>query len=155
MRRAPGEGGLAGAGTPRSEAPAPGRDGSSRWIPAGAIFAFLGVTAGAFGAHALRARVPAEQLAVFETGVRYQLVHALALVLLGLGEARWRGRAVTAAGFAFSAGILLFSGSLYALALTGARGWGAVTPFGGLGFLVGWAAFAAASITRRARREAG
>ncbi len=104
----------------------------------GALSAFVAVAAGAFGAHALRARLAPDLLAVFETGARYQLFHALALLVVGLMLERARSRALNAAGGLFVAGTVLFSGSLYALALTGARAWGAVTPLGGLGFLAGW-----------------
>ena len=109
----------------------------------GAVFGFLGVAAGAFGAHALRGRLSPEFLQVFETGARYQLIHALALVLVALVAERRPGRLAAAAGWLFTAGIVLFSGSLYALALTGTRAWGAVTPLGGLCFLAGWALLAA------------
>lgn len=115
----------------------------------GAIAALLGVAAGAFGAHALRGRLGPDLLAVFETGARYQLVHALALVLVGLALEQRASRALAAAGALFAAGIVLFSGSLYALALTGTRAWGAVTPLGGLCFLTGWALAAAAWWPRR------
>ena len=114
----------------------------------GAAFGFLGVAAGAFGAHALRGRLSAEMLQVFETGARYQILHALALVGVALAAARNPGAALTLAGWMFGAGIVLFSGSLYALALSGTRAWGAVTPFGGLCFLAGWAALAVAFARR-------
>ena len=110
----------------------------------GGIFAFIAVAAGAFGAHALRSRLPADLLAVFETGARYQMYHALALlaVALAAAHARTRSEALRAAGWLFTTGILVFSGSLYLLALTGVRAWGAVTPIGGLCFLAGWVALA-------------
>jgi uncharacterized membrane protein YgdD (TMEM256/DUF423 family) len=104
----------------------------------GAIFALVGVALGAFGAHALRASVDAADLAIFETGIRYQLVHALALLAVAWTTTRWPGPALVASGWAFVVGIVVFSGSLYALVLSGARGWGAVTPVGGLSFLLGW-----------------
>lgn len=113
-----------------------------RFAIAGAVFALLAVAAGAFGAHALRARLGPELLAVFETGARYQMYHALALFAAAAVLERWPARAGVAAGIAFTAGILLFSGSLYLLALTGIRWLGAVTPFGGLAFLTGWACLA-------------
>ncbi|HYJ79903.1 MAG TPA: DUF423 domain-containing protein [Longimicrobiaceae bacterium] len=113
------------------------------WI-LGCTFAALGVAAGAFGAHALRARLPADLLAVFETAARYQLYHALALLAVALAAARWPAGGWAAAGWLFTAGIVVFSGSLYLLALTGTRWLGAVTPFGGLCFLAGWAALAVA-----------
>ncbi len=110
----------------------------------GAVAAFLAVTLGAFGAHGLRGRLSPEMLAVFETGVRYHLYHALILVALVMG--RMSGRLIQTAGWSFVAGIVLFSGSLYALALSGVTILGAVTPIGGLAFLVGWACLAFAAI---------
>jgi uncharacterized membrane protein YgdD (TMEM256/DUF423 family) len=109
----------------------------------GALFAFAAVALGAFGAHALKARFTADALAVWQTAVLYHGWHALALVAVGLAMLQ-RG---SVPGFAwaawlFAAGIVLFSGSLYALALTGVRGLGAVTPAGGLALLAGWLAFA-------------
>jgi uncharacterized membrane protein YgdD (TMEM256/DUF423 family) len=104
----------------------------------GAVAAFLGVALGAFGAHGLRARISPEMLAVFETGVRYQMYHALALVLTSVLMNRMGGWLVVTAGWCFIAGIALFSGSLYALALTGVTVLGAITPLGGLAFLAGW-----------------
>jgi len=100
------------------------------------IFGLTGVALGAFGAHALKARLGPELLEVFRTGVFYQLVHAVAL--LAVAGIRDRLRAPRATTWLFSAGIVIFSGSLYALALSGIRGWGAVTPLGGLAFLAGW-----------------
>ncbi len=107
-------------------------------LVAGAISAFVGVAAGAFGAHGLHGRISPDLLEVFDTGVRYQMLHALALVALAALAGRWPGGAWGAAGWLFVAGTVLFSGSLYALALTGIRWLGAVTPFGGVAFLVGW-----------------
>jgi uncharacterized membrane protein YgdD (TMEM256/DUF423 family) len=100
------------------------------FIRIGAIAGFLGVGLGAFGAHGL--------LAVFETGVRYQLVHALALLVVGVLIGRRSTKILAAAGWCFAAGIILFCGSLYVLALTGTTAAGIVTPFGGLLFLAGW-----------------
>jgi uncharacterized membrane protein YgdD (TMEM256/DUF423 family) len=111
----------------------------------GAIFGFLGVGLGAFGAHGLRGRLSPEMLAVFETGVRYQMYHALALILTAIAMARFSGWLVPTAGWCFVAGILLFSGSLYALALSGVTVLGAITPLGGLAFLAGWAFLAVAA----------
>jgi uncharacterized membrane protein YgdD (TMEM256/DUF423 family) len=108
----------------------------------GAVLGALGVTAGAFGAHGLKARLTPEMLAVFETGVRYQLIHALALLAVAWAGARWSSPAISVAGWLFVVGIFLFSGSLYALCLTGIRGLGAVTPFGGVAFIAGWLALA-------------
>jgi uncharacterized membrane protein YgdD (TMEM256/DUF423 family) len=112
----------------------------------GAGAGFLGVAFGAFGAHALQGRLPSGMLAVFDTGVRYQLVHALALVAVDLLAARRESRLVAAAGWCFTGGIVLFSGSLYLLALTDTTSFGLITPFGGLLLLAGWAClvFAAA-----------
>ena len=111
----------------------------------GALFGGLGVAAGAFGAHALRARLDPRMLEVFETAVRYQMFHALALFAAAWLWQQTSTTAAQVAGWAFVAGILLFSGSLYALALTGVRGLGAITPIGGVAFLVGWAALALAA----------
>lgn len=104
----------------------------------GALSAFLGVAFGAFGAHSLRGRMSPEMLAVFETGVRYQMYHALAILLVGLMMGPMGGALIRTAGFAFTIGIVLFSGSLYLLALTGTTMFGAITPIGGLAFLIGW-----------------
>jgi uncharacterized membrane protein YgdD (TMEM256/DUF423 family) len=113
-----------------------------------ALFGFAGVAGGAFGAHALRARVPAERLASFETGARYLLYGALAL--LGVEWFRAAGPDQVAeswAGVCFAAGTILFSGSLVALALTGRRRWGAVTPVGGVLLLAGWVLLGVAALT--------
>ena len=104
----------------------------------GSLSGFLAVGLGAFASHALKSRLDADLLAVFETGVRYQMYHALALLAVGWACTRWPGPAVTASGWLFVAGTLLFSASLYAIALTGARWLGMITPFGGLAFLAGW-----------------
>ncbi len=109
----------------------------------GAAMGFIGVGLGAFGAHALKGQLSPEMLAVFETGVRYQMYHALALLATAALMTRSKGRSLPIAGWSFTAGILLFSGSLYALVLTGVTILGAVTPFGGLAFLIGWAGLAA------------
>jgi uncharacterized membrane protein YgdD (TMEM256/DUF423 family) len=104
----------------------------------GSASALLGVAAGAFGAHGLRARLSPDLLAVFETGARYQMYHALGLLGVGWAVTRWPGPWPVRAGWLFLLGTLLFSGSLYALALTGVRWLGAITPFGGVAFLAGW-----------------
>jgi uncharacterized membrane protein YgdD (TMEM256/DUF423 family) len=104
----------------------------------GAVLGALGVAAGAFGAHALKGRLTPEMLAVFETGVRYQLVHALGLLAVGWAASRWASGAVRAAGWLFVVGVFLFSGSLYVLCLTGVRALGAITPIGGVAFIAGW-----------------
>jgi len=107
---------------------------------AGAVFALIAVALGAFGAHALETRVEPRDLEIWETAVRYQMWHALALVLLASLQSRWPGGGADVAGWAWIVGILVFSGSLYALVGTGIRGLGAITPIGGLALLVGWAA---------------
>ncbi len=117
------------------------------FVTLGAASAFISVAAGAFGAHALRARLAPDLLAVFETGARYQMFHALAMVAAAWAVGRFPGGAAAAAGWLFLAGTVLFSGSLYALALTGVRALGAVTPLGGVAFLAGWAALAWAAAT--------
>jgi uncharacterized membrane protein YgdD (TMEM256/DUF423 family) len=111
----------------------------------GALMGFVGVGLGAFGAHALKGRLSPDMLAIFETGVRYQMYHALALLALAAMMTRLEGRAVVVAGWSFTAGILIFSGSLYALALTGVTVLGAITPIGGVAFLAGWIALAIAA----------
>lgn len=115
------------------------------WLVLGAINAFLSVSAGAFGAHALRTRLPPNLLEVFETGARYQMYHALGLLAVGLLAHLRPSGTVDAAGWALLTGIVLFSGSLYALALSGVRGLGAITPLGGVAFLAGWVLFALAA----------
>jgi uncharacterized membrane protein YgdD (TMEM256/DUF423 family) len=111
----------------------------------GAGSAFLAVAAGAFGAHALRARLAPDLLAVFETAARYQMYHALGLVAVAWAASRWPGVLPQWAGWLFVAGTVLFSGSLYALALSGVRWLGAVTPLGGVAFLAGWTCLAVAA----------
>ena len=109
----------------------------------GAVLGFLGVAFGAFGAHALRNRLSPEMLAVFETAVRYQMYHAFAVLIVSAAIGHiGTARLLVIAGWSFFAGILLFSGSLYALALTGVGILGAITPVGGVLFLIGWACLA-------------
>jgi len=103
-----------------------------------ALFGFTGVGLGAFAAHGLQGQLSAEYLAVFHTAVHYQMLHALALLALAGLWQRLGGRLLVAAGLCFCAGILLFSGSLYALTLTGIRALGMITPVGGLTLLAGW-----------------
>jgi uncharacterized membrane protein YgdD (TMEM256/DUF423 family) len=105
---------------------------------AGALAALLAVALGAFGAHALRSRLTPADLDIFETGVRYQMYHALALFGVAWASSRWPGGVTHAAGWAFLVGILIFSGSLYLLVVLGQRWLGAVTPLGGVAFLLGW-----------------
>ena len=104
----------------------------------GAVVGFIGVGLGAFGAHGLRGRLSPESLNVFETGVRYQMYHAFAILIVAIALARFDGWILRTAGWLFTLGIVLFSGSLYLLALTGTTMFGAITPIGGLAFLVGW-----------------
>ncbi len=108
------------------------------FVVLGAINAFIAVAAGAFGAHGLKARLPADLLVTFETGARYHLFHALGLVAVGIVAHLRPQPLIHWAGWAMFAGIVLFSGSLYVLALSGVRWLGAITPLGGLGFLTGW-----------------
>src|SRR5438105_6972913 len=115
------------------------------FLLAGAVAAFVAVGFGAFGAHGLRGRLSPDMLAVFETGVRYQVYHALALLATAAVLPRVDGRAVVIAGWSFATGIVLFSGSLYALALSGVTLLGAVTPLGGVAFLIGWVSLAVAA----------
>ena len=118
-------------------------------FPLAGLFGFLSVAFGAFGAHALKDRLEPAMLQVFQTGVLYQMFHALALLAVGLlfrfqdsGMIVGNARMFTVSAVCFTAGIVLFSGSLYTLALTGIRAFGAITPIGGVLFLVGWAALA-------------
>lgn len=111
----------------------------------GALNAFLAVALGAFAAHGLAARVPSEDLAIFETGARYHMYHALALFAVAWVISEGAGSLAQAAGWAFLAGMLLFSGSLYVLGITGSRALVMVTPVGGMAFLLGWALLAVAA----------
>ena len=105
-------------------------------------FAFTAVAAGAFGAHALKERLSSESLGIFETGARYQMYHALALFVVAWAGTRWEAGQFAWSGWLFVAGIVIFSGSLYLLALTGTRWLGAITPIGGACFLAGWISLA-------------
>lgn len=121
----------------------------------GALVAFLAVALGAFGAHALKDRLAPDMTAIWQTAVQYHGWHALALLAAGLVLLqRPDATAIAIAGWLFLAGVVLFSGSLYALALTGVRGFGAVTPVGGVALLAGWAAFAWGAWTAFASRAA-
>ena len=115
------------------------------FVTLGAASGFVAVAAGAFGAHALRARLAPDLLPVFETAARYQMYHALALLGVAWVAARWPGPLPQWAGWLFLVGTLLFSGSLYALALSGVRWLGAITPLGGAAFLAGWICLALAA----------
>ena len=111
----------------------------------GALAGLTAVGLGAFAAHGLRTRLSPDMVAIFETGVRYHMYHALALFLTSLLMGRLSQTLAIAAGWCFVAGIILFSGSLYLLALTGVTVLGAVTPVGGVAFLLGWGCLAAAA----------
>ena len=108
------------------------------WIGLGAVFGLLSVVVGALGAHALRDALDPGSLNTLQTAARFQMYHALALVLTGLLVDRWPSRMLVAAGWLFTAGVVLFCGSLYILALTGIGVFGAVAPVGGLGLIGGW-----------------
>ncbi len=105
---------------------------------AGSIFGFLGVALGAFAAHGLKAYMDAHLLVTFETGVRYQMYHTFALLVVALAYAKWPRKGLIASGWLFITGIILFSGSLYVLSLSGMRSFGMITPLGGIAFLAGW-----------------
>src|SRR3990172_8824078 len=108
------------------------------WVRLGAVLMLVGVALGAFGAHALRGRLAPDMLQIFETGVRYHFYHSLALFPVGWLAETHPSYWIAGAGIAFTMGVFVFSGSLYALSLSGVKGWGAVTPVGGLAFLIGW-----------------
>ncbi|HNR29753.1 MAG TPA: DUF423 domain-containing protein [Candidatus Hydrogenedentes bacterium] len=123
----------------------------SLYLRIASVLGGLAVALGAFGAHGLKQRLPEEMLQIFEVGVRYQFYHALAMLAIAVVATRlWESRLTSAACAAWTLGVILFSGSLYLLALTGARWIGAITPFGGMAFIVGWAMlfFAAAATLR-------
>ncbi len=115
----------------------------------GSCSGFLAVVLGAFGAHGLKDRLGPDMLAIFEAGVRFQMYHALALLAVAWAHTRWRSTVLTAGGWLFVAGTIIFSGSLYLLSLTGARWLGAITPLGGLAFMAGWLCLAGAVWTGR------
>jgi uncharacterized membrane protein YgdD (TMEM256/DUF423 family) len=108
----------------------------------GSVFALLGVAAGAFAAHALKGHLTPHQLDIWETGARYHLYQSLGLLAVAWAATRWPGTPVNLAGWLFVSGVLLFSGSLYLLAVTDVKALGAITPLGGLCFLMGWASLA-------------
>lgn len=112
----------------------------------GSAYGLLGVVLGAFGAHALKARLTPDLLAVWKTAVEYQFYHAFALLLVGFWLRAQAHPALNVAGVCFTLGVILFSGSLYALVLSGVRGLGAVTPLGGLLFIIGWIALGLAAL---------
>jgi uncharacterized membrane protein YgdD (TMEM256/DUF423 family) len=102
------------------------------------LFGFLGVALGAFAAHGLKSQLDANLLVTFETGVRYQMYHAFALIAVAMAYTKWPTKGLIISGWMFIVGIILFSGSLYVLSLSGIRSLGMITPFGGLAFLIGW-----------------
>ena len=104
----------------------------------GSGFALIAVVTGAFAAHALKSRLSPEMFQVFEVAVRYQMYHALGLIAVAWASTQWSSQLVTASGWLFVAGIVIFSGSLYILSLTGVRWLGAITPIGGAAFIIGW-----------------
>lgn len=108
------------------------------WVFLGTIFGFFSVAIGAFGAHGLKSKVSTDLMNTFETGVRYQMYHALALILLGLIANFFPSALLDWSGWFLVAGIVVFSGSLYLLVITGANAFGAITPFGGLCLMAGW-----------------
>lgn len=112
----------------------------------GAVLAFVAVAAGAFGAHLLEARLSPDRLDTFQLGARYQMYHALALLAVAWAATRWPGPATHWAGWLFVFGVVVFSGSLYALGLGAPRWFGAITPIGGLSFLAGWLLLAWAAL---------
>jgi uncharacterized membrane protein YgdD (TMEM256/DUF423 family) len=118
------------------------------FLAIGCVSAVVAVVLGAFGAHGLRARLVPDMLSTFEIGVRYQMYHALALLAVGILLPRSPSPALAVAGWLFVAGTVVFSGSLYVLAVTGQRWLGAVTPLGGAAFIAGWLVLAWAVSTR-------
>jgi uncharacterized membrane protein YgdD (TMEM256/DUF423 family) len=119
---------------------------SQIFIVASSLLGFIGVALGAFGAHALKQKLSPEMLAIFETGARYHLIHAAVLLGIGILARQMDVTALKISGFAMIFGIIVFSGSLYALAISGVRVLGAITPIGGLGLLVGWGALALSAL---------
>ncbi|MDO7908491.1 DUF423 domain-containing protein [Paenibacillus sp. JX-17] len=117
-----------------------------RWIRIGAVAAMLSVAIGAFGAHLLKGKIDADELAIFETGVRYHMYHAIGLVLIALAAGQWGTSAkLLWAARLFVIGIVLFAGSLYVLSITGVKVLGAITPLGGVCFIAGWILLALAA----------
>jgi uncharacterized membrane protein YgdD (TMEM256/DUF423 family) len=124
-------------------------DRERRFVLIGAVSGLLTVALGAFGAHALDGRLSEERLEWFHTAVRWQGLHALAIIAAGLVSGRRYGRFAPAAGWLFTLGSVVFCGSLYLLAFSGVRAFGAVTPIGGVLWLAGWAALAMSAVKRR------
>jgi uncharacterized membrane protein YgdD (TMEM256/DUF423 family) len=122
----------------------------TRFVAIGSLSAFLSVALGAFGAHLLKDTLPPDMLSVYQTGVQYQMMHSIGLIALGIAAAYLpRSKLLVRAGWAMLTGIVLFSGSLYALSITQIKILGAITPLGGVAFLVAWGLFAAAALKRK------
>lgn len=123
-----------------------------RLVFTGAVYGFLAVALGAFGAHGLEAKLDEDAMGIYQTGVQYHMSHALAILLAAFLADRLKGSRgeldAVRAGWCFAAGILLFSGSLYLLAVSGIKQLGAVTPLGGVAFLVGWGLLAGAAMRK-------
>lgn len=123
-------------------------NGTARlFLVAGSVSGLVAVALGAFGSHGLEGRLPADLMSVFGTANVYHFYHSLALLAVGLAALSLKGKLIVASGWCFLAGILIFSGSLYVLALTGTRALGAITPIGGILFIAGWGLLAAAAWT--------
>ena len=125
------------------------------WVCIGAVLGGLGVAIGAAGSHLLESRIDSDALETLETAVRFQMYHALALVVLGGLAKVWPGRIVTAGGVLLSVGVLIFCGSLYALALLDLGVFGAIAPVGGLSLMAGWAVLACGAGARLLRHNKG
>ena len=123
------------------------------WLAIGAAFGLLGVAVGAAGTHALEGRIDADAMDTLRTAVRFQMQHAIALVALGGAAKVWRSRATTVCGALFAFGVVVFCGSLYALALFDAKPFGAVAPVGGLALMAGWGALAVGAVVDLLRRR--
>ncbi|MEE9391286.1 MAG: DUF423 domain-containing protein [Planctomycetota bacterium] len=122
---------------------------TANWLFTGSLMAGLGVVAGAFGAHGLQKRVDADMIAVWKTAADYQIYHALALLAVAWAAERYATGMVQSAGWCFLAGIVVFSGSLYLLVLTGNKMLGAITPIGGVLFIAGWVLLALTALKTR------
>lgn len=136
-----GAGRLAGAGTFNGRLSM-----EQTWFVLGCVLMALGVLAGAFAAHGLKAHLSSDDLEIWQTGARYHIYHALALFAVAYAATRWHSGLTTAAGWLFVAGIILFAGSLYVLAVSGVKWLGAITPLGGACFLFGWGCLALAAL---------
>jgi len=120
-----------------------------RFLILAGLLGFLGVLAGTFGAHGLKGRIEPAMIETFEVGVRYHLVHAVALLVVALMAQQKISACMKVAGWGFTIGIIIFSGTLYLLAVTGMKWLGAITPLGGVGFMVGWIALLVAGVREK------